>query len=295
MRLTSKGKPDKSFGSDKDGMATAPTGDIGHSVAVEADGDILVGSSDQNQNGRPMSVARFDSSGVLDRSFGTAGIAETLFWDPDLTSSVGVSGLEPTDDGGVVGYSHLDYIGGDGHGSAGVFRMTSDGQLNSAFGTSGHTEVAFGNSSGGFAQWFPCAFGADSQGRFTVTGDGSTGTGNQFLTTRLTAAGQPDPTFGTSGDGRAITPGSPSSNLTTCGATVTAAGILTTGVGRTLAQLNTAGAPNTSFGRGGLVQVAEPKGVAINAVARAPKRRIVVAGSAKKAIYVGRYRLPASS
>ena len=59
--------------------------------------------------------------GVLDRGYGRRGVAQAVFWDADLASSAGVTSLAVASDGGVVASSHIDYIGGDGHGSAGVW------------------------------------------------------------------------------------------------------------------------------------------------------------------------------
>lgn len=290
MRLTNEGRLDKSFG--KKGIATAEVGGTAGSIAVEDDGSILLGGSNANSNGRPMVVARMTSAGKLDSTFGNRGIAEALFWDPTLAASAGAAGVAPTADGGVVAFGHLDYIGGDGHGSAGVFQLTSAGQPDAGFGTGGGVEVAFTNPAGGFAQWFPCGFGIDSQDRITITGDGSMGATDGILTTRLTPAGVPDPTFGEAGDGRAFVPGAKSDSDTTCGATVASTGTMTMGVGPSLAQLTPEGAPDTSFGPGGVLGVKKPKGVSINAVAPSGNGRVVVAGSANSDLYVARYRLP---
>jgi hypothetical protein len=65
-------------------------------------------------------------------------------------------------------------------------------------------------------------------GRATVTGDGSTAAVDAILTTRLTAAGVPDPSFGTAGDGRVVIPGASAEDDTTCGA-ATRAGVLVGG------------------------------------------------------------------
>ena len=194
LRLTKRGRLDRSFG--KQGIATARVGGTAGSIAVQEDGAILLGGSNANANGRPMVVARMTPAGKLDPTFGDGGIAETLFWDPNMAASAGAAGVAPTAEGGVVAFGHLDYIGGDGHGSAGVFELTSDGQPDAGFGTGGGVEVAFANPAGGFAQWFPCGFGIDSQDRITITGDGSMGASDGILTTRVTAQGVPDPAFG---------------------------------------------------------------------------------------------------
>src|SRR6185312_924537 len=101
----------------------------------------------------------------------------------------------------IVGFSHLDYIGGDGHGSAAIFKLTSGGSAARSFGTAGHLEVAFpgGSAQQRFAQWFPCAMTIDGRGRATITGDGSNAKGDALLSIRVTAAGKLDAGFGSGG------------------------------------------------------------------------------------------------
>ena len=291
LRLTPGGRLDRTFGRNRTGVVITPAGGIAQSIAVQRNGGILVGGSNANRNGRPMMVARFTGNGVLDRRFGRGGLVQTVFWNPDLAASAGVSGLATTADGGVVASGHLDYIGSDGHGSAGVFRLSSIGRLVHGFGSGGHVEVAFRNAKGGFEQWFPCAMTVGSRGRVTVTGDGSTGTGAAILSARLSARGVLDSSYGMGG--RAVIRDLRSGDSdTTCGAASSAAGQLTVGVGSTLAQLRPDGAPNGLFAPGGLLTIAQPRGVSVNAAVLSGLQRVVVAGSAGNALYVARYRLP---
>ncbi len=292
LRLTRSGRLDRTFGGGRTGLAQTPAGGIAESLAVQRSGGILLGGSNANINGRPMVVARFTRNGGLDRRFGRAGLAAALFWNPDLAASAGITGLATTPDGGVIAAGHLDYIGSDGHGSAGFFRLSSSGRPVQGFGDGGHTEVAFTRPAGGFAQWFPCAMTVDSRGRTTVTGDGSTGVGAAILTARLTWRGALDPSFGTAQGGRVVTRGASSSNDTTCGAAAGPAGGLTVGVGSVLAQLRPNGAQNRRFARGGLINITRPRKVTINAVERTDSRRLVLAGTAGNSLYVARYRLP---
>ncbi len=290
LRLTPGGRLDRTFGRHRTGIATTPAGGIAQSVAVQRNGAILVGGSNANRNGRPMVVARFTRSGLLDRRFGRGGLVQTVFWNPDLAASAGVSGLATTSDGGVIASGHLDYIGSDGHGSAGVFRLSSNGGLVRGFGTRGHMEVAFRNATGGFAQWFPCAMTVGSRGQVTVTGDGSAGSGAAILSARLNARGMLDASYGKGG--RAVIRGLRGGDSdTTCGAASNASGDLTVGVGSTLGQLRPDGAPNGLFAPGGLLKIAQPRDVSVNAVAHSGSQRVVVAGSSGNALYVARYRL----
>ena len=291
MRLTPRGQVDRSFG--RSGLARVRAGGIAQSLALQTNGGILLGGSNANSNGRPMVVARLTRKGLLDRGFGRRGLARVLFWNPDLAASGGVVDLTTTPAGEIIGLGHLDYIGSDGHGSAGVFQLTSGGRPAQHFGSGGHVEVALTMPAGGFAQWFPCAMTRVSDGRLMVSGDGQAGASSALLTTRLTAQGMPDSSYGGAGNGFAVTPGLRNFSDTTCGATSSAAGALTVGVGASLGQLQADGSPNERFARGGIISIARPRGLDINAVTRAGARRVVLAGGAGNAVYVARYRLPA--
>ena len=253
---------------------------------MQRNGGILLGGSNANTNGRPMVVARFTADGLLDRRYGRRGLATVLFWNPDLAASAGVLGLVGTPDGGVIGSGHLDYIGSDGHGSAGIFRLSSSGRLLSGYGTGGHTEVAFTTPAGQFAQWFPCAM-TGSRGAVTVTGDGSTGTGASLLSVRLTARGLLERSFGAAG--RVVTPGLRNDSDTTCGATASAGGLIA-GAGAILVRLNANGSPNVHFGRRGIATISRPPRVTIDAVSPINGRAVILAGSAGNAIFVARYQ-----
>ena len=291
LRLTAGGRLDRTFGKGS-GVVSVPVGGIAESLAIQDDNRILLGGSNADAEGRPMVVARLKRGGRIDRSFGDAGVVQSLFWNDHLASSAGVLGIAPTDDGGLVASGHIDYIGSDGHGSAGVFRLDADGHPVQGFGTGGGVEVAFPSGTGPPAFWFPCAMTVDALGRITVTGDGTTNAGAGLLTTRLTAVGAPDPSFGRSGDGRVVTTGPSDGNATTCGAALTANGSLTVGVQSQVAQLTARGARRARFAPGGVLAITQPADVEINAVSRTDSRRVVVAGSAGNDIYVARYLLP---
>jgi len=298
LRLTPGGQLDPTFGQNQSGFVTVPIGGVAQSIAIERSGEIVVGGSNGNRQGRPMVVARLTRNGALDHRFGQRGLAQVLFWNAKSASSAGVSGLATAPHGGVIASGHLDYIGGNGphstpgHGSAGVFRLSPKGRLMRSFGSAGHVEIAF-RTAGTFAQWFPCAMTVDSRNRITVTGDGSTRALHAvLLSARLSRAGKLDRSYGRAGNGRAVTPGLRSGEDTTCGATTSAAGSVTVGVGSTLARLLPDGTANGSFARGGVIRIAKPRNVGVNAVARSGSRRIVIAGSAGDAVYVARYRRP---
>ena len=289
LRLTSRGRLDRTFGAGR-GYTAVPAGGTAQTIALDSAGRVLLGGSNANANGRPMVVARLTRAGRLDRGFGDAGLAQSMFWNPLMASSAGVSGLASTPGGGVVAVGHLDYIGGDGHGSAGLFALDAAGRPQTGFGSAGHTEVAFPVVPSGFDQWFPCALLRDARGRLTVPGNGSVGSAGAVLSIRLTATGALDPSFGTGG--RSFVPGPSGASDTTCGAAPTRPGGLIVGVGSTLARIGRAGTADTRFGPGGRIRVTSPKGVGLNAVVTPGSRTVVAAGSTGSRLYVGRWLTP---
>jgi hypothetical protein len=106
---------------------------------------------------------------------------------------------------------------GNGTGQVLVAKYDSSGKLDANFGTQGIYRSSLPEADGPFVA---AVVARDAQGRLlvaggyglvpvrddaqpsglaTVTGDGSTAAGDAFLTTRLTATGVPDPSFGTAG------------------------------------------------------------------------------------------------
>ena len=294
MRLTSSGKLDKTFGPSRSGTVTRAVGDIAGAMAFGAGGRIIVGSSNQNLNGRPFVLAGFTASGNRDSSFGSGGLVQLIFWDPDSASSAGLSNLEVTQSGQIIGSSHLDYIGGDGHGSAGVFRLDSRGRPVESFGTNGHVELARADANGTLPFWWPAGMTIDSAGRITITGDGtgvaSTSKG-AVRTVRITGSGQPDTSFGPSGDGWTISDGVSDGEQPLSGAAPIAGGGLAVGVGNWMLGLTAAGLKDPQFGSAGAFKITRPAGVGINALfSGSSGNTITAAGSAGSALYLARYK-----
>lgn len=235
-------------------------------------------------------VARAGRRGTLDRTFGHGGVTRIIFWNPKAASSAGVNGLAAARGGGVIASGHLDYIGGGGHGSAGVVRLDRRGHPLARFGTHGHVEVTFFNRRHVALQWFPCAMGLSAGRRITVTGGGGS---KALLTARLTRSGSFDRSYGQGQNGRVLVRGIGGGNaVTTCGAVVRWSGRLTAGLGRKLAQLEPDGRPDRSFGRGGVFTITRPAKLEIDSVSRAGPGRVVLAGSTGNDVYVARFLLP---
>jgi uncharacterized delta-60 repeat protein len=260
------------------------------SLALAPGGRILLGGANSNANGRPMVVVRLTAGGRLDRGFARGGIAQIRFWSVLQAAGSPVTDLVVGRDGSVTGSGHIDYIGTDGHGSVGVFRLTSRGSLARGFGRGGHVEVAFRNRDGKFAFWFPCAMGVDSRGRVLATGDAGLNNRGALLTARLTSRGTLDRAYGATRDGRSVVNGLAGDNDPNCGAAVTGPGVVTAGVANTLAQVDPSGRASRRFAPGGVFNIRRPGGVAINAVVPGGPDALLVTGSAGNDLYVARYR-----
>jgi uncharacterized delta-60 repeat protein len=96
IRFNTDGSLDNSF--DTDGRVTtnfAGANDFGYSVAIQADGKILVGGQSLNGANNDFGLARYNPNGSLDLSFGTGGLVTTdLGSTGDIGWSVAIQGDE---------------------------------------------------------------------------------------------------------------------------------------------------------------------------------------------------------
>ena len=128
VRLNADGSLDTTFGAG--GVLDVPiTG--AYKVALQSDGMILVaGNTAGLSSGADFGVARYDADGVLDTTFGTAGLARA-----DLTSFDQAYGLSVQPDGRIL------VVGGTNGGPLvsrfGVARFLPDGTLDPTFGIGG--------------------------------------------------------------------------------------------------------------------------------------------------------------
>jgi uncharacterized delta-60 repeat protein len=188
-RYNSDGSLDSSFGSsglvttDFPGFGTV----VGRSVAVQADGRILVAGNTymvyQMDAGARFALARYNSDGSLDTSFGDSGVLTTAF--PGFSGAVGY-GVAVQPDGRIV---VAGLVSTGNQGVFGLARYTPDGSLDSSFGTGGLVTTAFGGYSGAYS----VALQAD--GRIVAAGDA----GYIFALARYNSDGSLDSSFGSSG------------------------------------------------------------------------------------------------
>jgi uncharacterized delta-60 repeat protein len=192
-RYNPDGTPDVTFGNGGQ-VSTDFLGleDDAFSVLIQSDGKIVaVGSANDPATFYDFAAVRYLSNGTIDTTFGVAGKVHTDFGDQNFDRARSAA-LQP--DGGIVAAGFAISQNG-GIQNFAVARYTSDGVLDTSFGTDGMTQVDFGN----------CCQGAtkvllQSNGKIiTVGGSNGESAEDDFLLARLTSDGSLDPTFGAGG------------------------------------------------------------------------------------------------
>ncbi|WP_344960203.1 hypothetical protein, partial [Zobellella aerophila] len=267
VRYNSDGSLDRSFGTDgvvttgisvDDGgntLANEEAGDDrGYSVAVQADGKILVaGVSRTSDTNGDIAVVRYNSDGSLDTSFGSDGAV--------------VIGL----DGANVAYPVNMVLQSDGKallsvsvpGAITLVRLTDSGSLDSGFGDGGVVSTTAGGDSANIS-----GLALQSDGKILVTGSLYTVangpfSGRELLVVRFLEDGSLDASFG-GGDG--ISRLFASFSASTAGLALQSDGkILVTSVRQVfsggltahndLVRLNSDGTLDTGFGTGGAADI----------------------------------------
>ena len=232
------GSLDTSFGSGGTGVATVDFGgsDYGRKVAVQADGKILVlGTTEVGYN---FAIARFNANGTLDTSYGNGGKQTIDFGGSEYGLALAI---QPDGKAVAVGYTST------GGGNFAVARLTTTGFLDSTFDGDGKLTTDLGSgvvdSAGSVA--------IQTDGRIVVAGNAS----NSIAVARYNSDGSLDPTF--DGDGKRVY---------SLGAYAKAYGVALQPDGKIVAagyygndfavvRVLSNGAPDTSFGSGGLKTV----------------------------------------
>ena len=189
-RLTTGGTPDPSFGGGDGVVETALPGTLWNpwpaGIALDAGGGILVvgtlitcGPCTRHSG----FVARFDSGGAIDATYGTGG------WTTIADMGTEMSAVHALPAGGAVVAGYDDYA------EWVVARLTSGGALDNTFDTDGLARSGLGAPT----QPNVANFGVtvDTQGRPVVVGQSTSGGNGSLAVARWTSAGAPDSTFGT--------------------------------------------------------------------------------------------------
>jgi len=192
-RYNPDGSPDATFGNGGQ-VSTDFLGleDDAFSVLIQPDGKIVaVGSANDPATFYDFAAVRYLSNGTLDATFGVAGKVHTDFGDQNFDRARSAA-LQP--DGRIVAAGFAISQNGGVQNFA-VARYTSNGVLDTSFGTDGRTQIDFGS----------CCQSANKvllQGNGTTIAVGYANTessDSDFLLARLTSDGSLDPTFGAGG------------------------------------------------------------------------------------------------
>ncbi len=195
LRYTITGTLDTTFGSNGIVTETITIGDdVANAVAIQADGMIVLAGS----AGQDFAVLRYDSDGILDTTFGVAGIVTTDFYVSN--DSAQAIAIQPGD-GKLVVAGFADSQRSD---EFAVARYDTDGSLDTGgFGSpKGWVTTDFATDS--IDQAFSVAIQAD--GKIVLAGFVNEGGGgsDDFAAARYESNGNLDATF--SGDGMVVTP-----------------------------------------------------------------------------------------
>ncbi|HYV92932.1 MAG TPA: T9SS type A sorting domain-containing protein [Chitinophagales bacterium] len=136
IRYTSNGDLDSSF--DSNGIVNTFIGSESgiHAIAIQPDNKIVAGGFTQTGMNTDWALARYNSNGTLDSSFGTQGIVTTAM----SNTTINVIAIQP--DGKILASAP---------GTLTLVRYNSDGSLDTTFGTNGIVTDSSFESTGSFA------------------------------------------------------------------------------------------------------------------------------------------------
>jgi uncharacterized delta-60 repeat protein len=191
-RFNNDGTLDSGFGTA--GQVTVPFNgglfDVAQGLALQADGKIIVVGSMTVGGQSDFALARFNTNGTLDTTFGTNGIVTTDFaGNADLARRVAIQ----SDGKLVVAGNATSGSGATSNIDFGVARYNSDGSLDSTFGTGGKVQTNIAGNTD-LAQ----GLALQSDGKIVLAGRvaASGGVDPDFGIVRYNANGTLDTTFG---------------------------------------------------------------------------------------------------
>jgi uncharacterized delta-60 repeat protein len=193
VRYNADGSLDTSF--DTDGKVTTPIGagdDVGYSVAVQADGKILLAGYAATAGKYNFALVRYNADGSLDAGFDTDGKVTT----PIGASSGYGRSVAVQADGKILlaGYASIG-----GNYDFALVRYNNDGSLDTGFGTDGKVTTPIGTSS-------DCGYSmaVQADGKILMAGSSNNGSDSDFALVRFNTDGSADTGFGT--EGKVTTP-----------------------------------------------------------------------------------------
>jgi uncharacterized delta-60 repeat protein len=275
-RYDASGVLDPSFGSG--GTVVTRIGSVarGDAAVLQPNGKIVAVGAAHNGSDFDIALARYETDGSLDLTFGTGGrVVTSLGSTPEFGWA---AAIQP--DGKIVVAGQVDTAG---VGDAVVLRYEPDGTLDATFGIGGVALLTIGS---GLDTGYGLALQPD--GKIVVAGLAST-PATSIAVTRLDATGAPDAGFGTGGT--VLTPVGTYSVANDVviqpdGRIVVAGSGLSVGTGYDIAlvRYDADGSPDAGFGTGGIVTTAiapSDNEEGANGLALQPDGQIVVGGASQ--------------
>jgi uncharacterized delta-60 repeat protein len=164
--------------------------DIGFGIAIQNDGKIIVVGKSEPTSNYNFALARLNTDGTLDNTFGTAGKVTTDIGGGDDDGRIVVI----QNDGKVL-------VAGNSLSPSGVYsymglaRYNTNGSLDNTFSTDG--KVSFGFGTGGWNEAYALAIQTD--GKIIIGGSANMPSSDDFAIARLNTDGTIDATFNTNG------------------------------------------------------------------------------------------------
>ncbi len=278
-RYDTNGYLDETFGNNGRVITEIGSGDNSiRSVIIQPDGKLVVSGYCPDVSFYDFASARFNTDGSLDKSFGIDGIIITSFGDFSGAFSSAIQY-----DGKIVVAGFTGSPNSLGHNVFALIRYNTNGTLDSTFGINGKLTTAIRNIND-----VATSIGVQSDGKIVVAGhsyyQNNNGLGPDFALARYNSDGSLDTTFGI--DGKVITIigiFSLATKLTILNDNkILASGSTYNGLDWdfALAQYNTDGSIDNSFGKDGIVTTAIGLGndYAHSSIIQ-PDHKIIVTGS----------------
>jgi uncharacterized delta-60 repeat protein len=194
VRYNSDGSLDTGFGAS--GKVTTQFGASSsvNAITIQPDGKIVAaGVAGELNKASSFAVARYNSDGSLDTSFGTSGVVTT-----GLLDSSDANAIATQSDGKIVLAGHASTINAQRVSFFGLARYNSDGSLDASFGTGGKVTTSLVGFSGVFSSAGAVVLSPD--GRIVAAGTASNGGRASFVAlAHYNSDGSLDTSFGAGG------------------------------------------------------------------------------------------------
>jgi len=263
IRYNTDGTLDNTFGTNGITTTTINDGCDINALALQSDEKIVVAGFSVN-NGKPyITLARYTTAGILDKTFGTNGVVTTDIGFQSFALNIALQ-----TNGKII------VVGKGNSTNFTTIRYNSDGTLDGTFGANGIVQTTLP----GFT--FALDVKIQTNGKIISFGKSE----NTFTLIRYNSDGTLDGTFGTNGIVQTSFshPVFPSSLAIQSDGKIITAGLATETV--QLVRYNTDGTVDTTYGNNGIVALLDHKGMGSPSITLQNNGEVVVAGASSQEV-----------